>query len=77
VDNLLELLALETGMLELKAPLKGLAKGIVIESELDKGKGALATVLVQAGTLHKGDVFLYRNTQRESTRNAERTRTKN
>ena len=57
VENLLELLALETGMLDLKAPLEGPAKGVVIESELDKGKGALATVLILSGTLKKGDVF--------------------
>jgi translation initiation factor IF-2 len=57
VDTLLELLALETGMLDLKAPLEGPAKGVVIESELDKGKGALATVLILSGTLKKGDVF--------------------
>lgn len=57
VDDLLELLALETGMLDLKAPLEGQAKGVVIESELDKGKGALATVLIMSGTLKKGDVF--------------------
>jgi translation initiation factor IF-2 len=57
VDDLLELLALETGMLDLKAPREGPAKGVVIESELDKGKGALATVLIQSGTLRKGDVF--------------------
>ncbi|MDR0304246.1 MAG: translation initiation factor IF-2 [Chitinispirillales bacterium] len=57
IDNLLELLALETEMLDLKSPLEGYAKGVVIESELDKGKGALATVLIQSGTLRKGDVF--------------------
>jgi len=57
VDDLLELLALETGMLDLKAPVEGFAKGVVIESELDKGKGALATVLILSGTLRKGDVF--------------------
>jgi len=57
VDDLLDLLALETGMLDLKAPIEGNAKGVVIESELDKGKGALATVLIQSGTLRKGDVF--------------------
>ena len=57
VDDLLELLALETGMLDLKASIEGNAKGVVIESELDKGKGALATVLIQSGTLKKGDVF--------------------
>jgi len=57
VDNLLELLALESGMLDLKAPLEGPAKGVVIESELDKGKGSLATVLIMSGTLNKGDVF--------------------
>ncbi|MBD3321149.1 MAG: translation initiation factor IF-2 [Chitinivibrionales bacterium] len=58
VDKLLETLALETEMLELMATPEGKATGVVIESELDKGKGAIATVLVRKGTLHKGDPFV-------------------
>ena len=58
IDDLLELLALETEILELQAPKEGIAKGVVIESELDKGKGAVATVLIQKGTLRKGEPFV-------------------
>jgi translation initiation factor IF-2 len=58
VDKLLEILALETEILELKATSEGNARGVVIESELDKGKGAIATVLIQHGTLRKGDSFI-------------------
>jgi len=45
-------------VLELNAPVDGLAKGVVIESRLDKGRGPVATVLVQSGTLRKGDIIL-------------------
>lgn len=58
INKLLETLALETEILELKASHEGNAKGVVIEAELDKGKGAIATVLIQHGTLHKGDPFV-------------------
>jgi len=58
VDVLLETLALETEILELKANPDGRAVGVVVESELDKGKGAIATVLVQKGTLRRGDPFI-------------------
>lgn len=58
VDRLLEVLALETEILELKANPVGKAHGVVIESELDKGKGPIATILVQKGTLRKGDPFI-------------------
>jgi translation initiation factor IF-2 len=58
IDNLLEAILLRAEVLELKAPKDALAKGIVIESRLDKGKGPLATVLVQSGTLKRGDVVL-------------------
>lgn len=58
VDKLLEVLALENEILELKANPEGKAQGVVIESELDKGKGPIATVLVQKGTLKKGDAFV-------------------
>ncbi len=61
IPELLELLALETEVLDLKANPDTTAKGTVIESRLDKGHGAIATVLVQRGTLKRGDVFICGN----------------
>ena len=58
VDKLLEKVLLEADMLNLKANPKRLAQGAVIESSLDKGRGYLATILVQNGTLHQGDIIL-------------------
>ena len=58
VDELLENVLLQAEMLELKAPREGMAKGLVIESRLDKGRGPVASVLVQSGTLHRGDIVL-------------------
>ena len=58
VDELLENLLLQAEMLELKAPAEGPAKGLVIESRLDKGRGPVASVLVQSGLLKKGDIVL-------------------
>jgi translation initiation factor IF-2 len=58
VDNLLEQLLLQAEVLELKAPVEASAKGVVIEARLDKGKGPVATLLVQSGTLHRGDIIL-------------------
>ncbi|MCR4824706.1 MAG: translation initiation factor IF-2 [Bacteroidales bacterium] len=58
VDKLLEKVLLETDLLDLKANPDKKAVGAVIESSLDKGRGYLATVLVQEGTLHPGDVML-------------------
>jgi translation initiation factor IF-2 len=58
IDNLLDAILLQAEVLELKAPRDSLAKGIVIESRLDKGKGPLATVLVHSGTLKRGDIVL-------------------
>ncbi len=58
IDKLLEILSLETQIMELTANPEGKASGVVIESELDKGKGPIATVLVQKGTLKKGDAFV-------------------
>ena len=58
VDKLLEKVLLEADLLELKANPNRMAKGTVIESSLDKGRGYLATVLVQNGTLHVGDIIL-------------------
>lgn len=58
VDNLLEQVLLQAEVLELKAPVDAPAKGLVVEAQLDKGRGPVATVLVQAGTLKTGDVVL-------------------
>jgi len=58
VDDLLEQLLLQAEVLELKAPVEAPAKGVVIEARLDKGRGPVATVLVQAGTLNRGDIVL-------------------
>lgn len=62
IDALLEAVLLEADILELTAPVDTPAKGIIVESRLDKGRGAVATLLVQSGTLHKGDVLLAGNT---------------
>ena len=56
IDDLLERISLEAELLELKAHYKGPAQGVVIESELDKFKGAVATFLIQNGTLKVGDL---------------------
>ncbi len=58
IDELLEQVLLQAEVLELKATRDSLAKGLVIEARLDKGKGPVATVLVQSGTLKRGDVLL-------------------
>ena len=58
IDDLLENVLLQAEILELKAPVDAPAKGIVIEARLDKGRGPVATILVQSGTLHRGDAVL-------------------
>ncbi len=58
IDDLLEQVLLQAEVLELKAPVDANAKGLVIEAQLDKGRGPVATVLVQSGTLKTGDVVL-------------------
>ena len=58
IDGLLDAILLQAEVLELKAPKDAPAKGIVIESRLDKGKGPVATVLVHSGTLKRGDIVL-------------------
>jgi len=58
LDNLLEAVALQAELMELKAKADRAAEGIVIEAKLDKGRGAVATVLVQRGTLSVGDIFV-------------------
>ena len=58
IDNLLDAILVQAEVLELKAPAKGRARGTVVESTLDKGRGPVATVLVQSGLLKKGDIVL-------------------
>ena len=58
IDELLEQVLLQAEVLELRAPVNAMAKGLVIEARLDKGRGPVATVLVQSGTLKAGDVVL-------------------
>src|SRR5690606_5760157 len=57
-DSLLDAISLQAEVLELKAVYEGRAAGVVIESSLDKGRGPVATVLVQQGTLAKGDFLV-------------------
>ena len=58
IDNLLESISLQAELLELKASETGPATGTVIEARLDKGRGPVATILVQRGALNKGDIIL-------------------
>ena len=58
IDELLENVLLQAEVLELKAPVEAPAKGLVVEAKLDKGRGPVATILVQSGTLKRGDVVL-------------------
>ena len=58
LDELLENILLQAEVLELKAPVDSMAKGLIVEASIDKGRGPVATVLVQAGTLNKGDIVL-------------------
>ena len=58
IDDLLEQVLLQAEILELKAPVDAPARGLVVEGRLDKGKGPVATILVQSGTLRRGDVIL-------------------
>ncbi|HZE91481.1 MAG TPA: translation initiation factor IF-2, partial [Rhizobacter sp.] len=58
IDALLENVLLQAEVLELRAPKDSMAKGLVVEAQLDKGRGPVATVLIQSGTLKRGDVVL-------------------
>ncbi len=58
IKELLELILLQAEMLELKASVESPARGIIVEAELDKGRGPVATVLIQSGTLRVGDAFV-------------------
>lgn len=58
IDTLLENVLLQAEVLELKAPIETPAKGLVIEAKLDKGRGPVATIMIQSGTLKRGDIVL-------------------
>jgi translation initiation factor IF-2 len=58
IDELLDAILLQAEVLELKAPVDGPARGTIVESSLDKGRGPVATILVQSGTLRRGDVIV-------------------
>ena len=58
IDELLEAVLLQAELLEIRAPVEGPARGTIIESRLDRGRGPVATVLVQGGTLRRGDILL-------------------
>ena len=58
VDDLLESILLQSEVLDLKAPVAGAAKGVVVEARIDRGRGVVATMLVRGGTLRKGDILL-------------------
>jgi translation initiation factor IF-2 len=58
IENLLEMILLQSEIMELKANLEKKARGTIIEAKLDRGRGPVATVLVQSGTLKVGDIFL-------------------
>jgi translation initiation factor IF-2 len=58
IDDLLDAILLQAEVLELKAPIDGPARGAIVESSLDKGRGPVATVLVQSGTLRRGDIIV-------------------
>src|SRR5690606_13196316 len=58
IEELLDAMFVQAEMLELKAIAKGPARGVIVESRIDKGRGVVATVLVQQGMLKKGDVLL-------------------
>ncbi len=58
IDGLLDSILLQAEVLELKAPAEGPARGVVVEATLEKGRGPVATVLVQSGRLQKGDILL-------------------
>ena len=74
IDDLLENVLLQAEVLELTAPIDAPARGLVIEAKLDKGKGPVATILVQSGTLKRGDIVLARLVVRSRSRDARRER---
>ncbi|MBV7434148.1 translation initiation factor IF-2 [Cardiobacteriaceae bacterium TAE3-ERU3] len=58
IDDLLEQVLIQSEILELQAPATGVGKGVVVESRLDRGRGSVATILVKAGLMKKGDIIL-------------------
>ncbi|MCA9653620.1 MAG: translation initiation factor IF-2, partial [Myxococcales bacterium] len=58
IEELLEILALQAEILELRAPDEGRGRGVVLEARIDKGRGTVATVLVQSGRIQKGDIIV-------------------
>ena len=62
IEDLLEMILLQAEVMDIKAYPKGTARGIVLESKLDKAKGPMATVLIQSGQLKRGDIFVVGNT---------------
>ncbi len=58
VDSLLDSILVQSEVMELKAPVKCSARGVIIESRIDKGRGPIASMLIQKGTLNKGDILL-------------------
>ena len=62
IDDLLEMILLQAEVLDIKAYKKGGARGVVLESKLDKARGPMATVLIQSGQLRRGDIFVVGNT---------------
>ncbi|MEQ9070037.1 MAG: translation initiation factor IF-2, partial [Gimesia chilikensis] len=58
IEELLEAISLQAELLELKAAVTGPATGVIVESRMEKGRGAVCTALVQTGTLCKGDILL-------------------
>ncbi|NCA69231.1 MAG: translation initiation factor IF-2 [Sphingobacteriia bacterium] len=58
IDDLLDAILLQSEVLELRAPIDGPARGTIVESSLDKGRGPVATLLVQSGTLRRGDIIV-------------------
>ncbi|WIO73794.1 translation initiation factor IF-2 [Porticoccaceae bacterium LTM1] len=58
IDELLEAVLLQAELMELTAPVAGPARGVIVEARLDKGRGVIATALIQSGTLNKGDYVL-------------------
>ncbi|MGM7375601.1 hypothetical protein ACOI3T_36405, partial [Acinetobacter baumannii] len=58
IDELLDLILIQSELMELKASAEGAAQGVVIEARVDKGRGAVTSILVQNGTLNIGDLVL-------------------
>ncbi len=79
IDELLETISIQAEIMELEAPVDGAAQGVVIESRIDKGRGAVASLLVKKGTLNQGDLVLagefYGRVRAMTDENAQRIKT--